>query len=255
MLMAIGARKCRPRPGFAGRGSGIDQPPLATVRSPISDSRLPPPVYSSPVPFITFEGIEGSGKSTQLSLAADRLRRSGRTVRTTREPGGTPIAEKIRQVLMDAAHAELEPLAEWLLIEASRAQHVAEVVRPALAEGAFLLCDRFSDSTEAYQSAGRGLDAVMIGALDARVRAGVEPDLTLLFDLDPRQGLERAKRRDEGAGRFESAALAFHDRVREGFLSIARREPRRVAVIAVEGDAASVFTRTWRVLSERFGLA
>lgn len=207
------------------------------------------------MPFITFEGIEGSGKSTQLSLAAGRLRELGRAVRTTREPGGTPIAEKIRSVLMDGAHAELEPMAEWLLIEAARSQHVAEVVRPALAEGAFVLCDRFSDSTEAYQAAGRGLDAAMIAALDARVREGLLPDLTLLYDLDPREGLARARRRDVEAGRFESAALGFHERVREGFLAIARREPGRVAVVAVDGDAAAVFDRTWRLVSERFGLA
>ena len=211
--------------------------------------------YPSAVPFITFEGVEGSGKSTQLALAAERLRGPGRTVRTTREPGGTPIAEKIRQVLVDAAHAELEPMAEWLLIEAARAQHVAEVVRPALSEGAFVLCDRFSDSTEAYQAAGRGLDAAMIAGLDARVRGGLAPDLTLLYDLDPNEGLARAKRRDPVAGRFEAAALDFHARVRSGFLAIARREPQRVAVIPVEGDAAAVFARTWRVLSERFGIA
>jgi len=211
--------------------------------------------YPSSVPFITFEGIEGSGKSTQLALAAERLRAAGRTVRATREPGGTPIAEEIRQVLMDAAHAELEPMAEWLLIEAARSQHVAEVVRPALSEGIFVLCDRFSDSTEAYQAAGRGLDAAMIVALDARVRGGLAPDLTLLYDFDPSEGLARAKRRDAVAGRFESAALDFHERVRAGFLAIARREPERVLVIPVEGDAATVFVRTWQVLSKRFGLA
>ncbi len=224
MLMAFRGGKCRPR-------------------------------YSSAVPFITFEGIEGSGKSTQLVLAAERLRGSGRDVRTTREPGGTPIADQIRRVLMDAGNAALEPMAEWLLIEAARSQHLREVVRPALAAGAFLLCDRFSDSTEAYQAAGRGLDAAMVADLDARVREGLEPDLTLLYDLEPREGLARALRRDGGAGRFESAALAFHERVRAGFLAIARREPRRVAVVAVDGDAAAVFARTWRILSERFALA
>ena len=210
--------------------------------------------YPFGVPFITFEGIEGSGKSTQLALCAERLRGAGRAVSATREPGGTPIAEKIRQVLMDAAHAELEPMAEWLLLEAARCQHVSEVIRPALAEGAFVLCDRFSDSTEAYQTAGRGLDPGMVAALDARVRDGLAPDLTLLYDLDPREGLSRAKRRDTVAGRFESAALDFHERVRAGFIAIARREPGRVAVVPVEGDAAAVFARTWQVLSQRFEL-
>ncbi len=208
------------------------------------------------MPFITFEGVEGCGKSTQLRLAAERLAAAGRPVRTTREPGGTPIAERIRDILVDAAHGELGAIAEWLLIEAARSQHVLEVVAPAQREGVFLLCDRFSDSTEAYQAAGRGLDPMMIGELDARVRAGVVPDLTLLYDVDPRKGLERAGRRDAGSkGRFEAADLAFHERVREGFLSIARREPRRVALVPVRGDAASVFEETWRILSSRFDMA
>jgi dTMP kinase len=207
------------------------------------------------VPFVTFEGVEGSGKTTQLALAAGRLRAAGRTVRTTREPGGTPIGERIRSVLLDAAHAELDPVAEWLLFEAARRQHVRDVVRPALADGAFLLCDRFSDSTEAYQVAGRGLDAAMVADLDARVRDGLEPDLTLLYDLDPREGLARTKGRDASPGRFESAAIEFHQRVRSGFLEAARRHPKRIAVVPAQGDADSVFVRTWTILSERFGLS
>lgn len=217
--------------------------------------RMAHPRYPSRVPFITFEGVEGCGKSTQLTLAAQRLEACGRAVRTTREPGGTPIAERIRAILVDPSHAELEPMAEWLLIEAARRQHVTEVVATALAEGVFLLCDRFSDSTEAYQVAGRGLDARLVRELDLRVRASLSPDLTLLYDLDPREGLARAGRRDAGGqGRFEAAELAFHERVREGFLAIARREPQRVALVPVRGDAASVFALTWRTLSQRFGL-
>ena len=207
------------------------------------------------MPFITFEGVEGSGKSTQLRLAAERLRAAGRPVRTTREPGGTPIAEGIREILMDARHAELDPMTEWLLIESARRQHVTEVVRPALAAGDFLLCDRFCDSTEAYQVAGRGLDEGLVRGLDLRVRDGLSPDLTLVYDLDPREGLARTRRRDAVEGRFESAALAFHERVRSAFLAIARREPGRVAVVAVHGDATAVFEETWRILSERLGLA
>src|SRR5689334_7607759 len=126
------------------------------------------------VPFITFEGIEGCGKSTQRALAAERLRAAGRPVRATREPGGTPIGEQIRRVLMDSAHAELDPVAEWLLVEAARRQHVEEVLRPALAAGDFVLADRFADSTEAYQVAGRGLDAGLVADLDRRIRAGVD---------------------------------------------------------------------------------
>jgi len=207
------------------------------------------------VPFVTFEGVEGSGKTTQLALAAERLRAAGKTVRTTREPGGTPIGERIRAVLLDAAHAELDPMAEWLLVEAARRQHVRDVVRPALADGAFVLCDRFTDSTEAYQVAGRGLDAAMVEGLDGRVRGGLAPDLTLLYDLDPREGLVRAQGRDASPGRFESAALEFHERVRSGFLAAARREPKRIAVVPAQGGADAVFALTWRVLSERFGLS
>ena len=206
------------------------------------------------MPFITFEGVEGCGKSTQLALTAERLRRSGRDALTTREPGGTPIAEKIRAVLLDGTHTALEPMAEWLLIEAARSQHVREVVRPALARGAFVLCDRFADSTEAYQVGGRGLDAALVGGLDERVRGGLSPDLTLLFDLDAAEGLARARRRDSGAGRFEAADLAFHERVRAAFLGIARREPARVAVVAASEPIDAVSDLTWRALAARFGL-
>lgn len=208
-----------------------------------------------PVPFVTFEGVEGCGKSTQLALAAARLRAGGRAVTTTREPGGTPIGEKIRAILVDPAHGSLDPIAEWLLIEAARRQHVRDVVRPALAAGHLVLCDRFSDSTEAYQSAGRGLDAAWIAALDARVREGLAPDLTLVYDCDPSEGLARARRRDAGSpGRFEAEELALHERVREAFLAISRREPGRVAVVAVDGPAEHVFERTWRILAERLAL-
>ena len=217
--------------------------------------RYRPPAYAPPVPFVTFEGVEGSGKTTQLALAAQRLRAAGRTVRTTREPGGTPVGERIRGVLLDAAHAELDPMAEWLLVEAARRQHVRDVVRPAVADGAFLLCDRFSDSTEAYQVAGRGLEAAMVADLDARVRDGLEPDLTLLYDLDPREGLTRTKGRDASPGRFEAAALDFHQRVRSGFLEAARRHPNRIAVVPAQGDVDAVFVRTWTILSGRFGLS
>ena len=207
------------------------------------------------MPLITFEGVEGSGKSTQLKLAAERLGAAGRQVRATREPGGTAIAERIREILMDSRHAELDTMTEWLLVEAARRQHLVEIVRPALDAGVDVLCDRFCDSTEAYQVAGRGLDDAMVRELDLRVRDGLSPDLTLVYDIDPREGLARAKRRDAGQGRFEAASLAFHERVRAAFLAIARREPERVAVVPAQGDAAAVFADTWRILSVRFGLA
>jgi dTMP kinase len=217
---------------------------------------MPAEAYPPLVPFITFEGVEGCGKSTQLARLADRLRAAGRTVTTTREPGGTPIAEKVRAILLDAAHAGLDPMAEWLLIEAARRQHVREVIRPALEAGGFLLCDRFSDSTEAYQAAGRGLDARFVAEVDLRVRDGVAPDLTLVYDCDPQAGLARARRRDAASpGRFEAEELSLHERVRAAFLAIARREPGRVAVIPVDGDAGAVFEATWKIVSERFRLA
>jgi dTMP kinase len=207
------------------------------------------------VPFITFEGVEGCGKSTQLERLAERLSSEGRQVLVTREPGGTPVGEEMRAILMNPSHSGLDPMAEWLLIEAARRQHVRDIVAPALARGTFLLCDRFSDSTEAYQQAGRGLDASLIARVDSQVRDGIAPDLTLLYDLDPREGLARASRRDAGLmGRFEEAELSLHERVRAAYLAIARREPQRVALVPVEGDASSVFARTWKIVSERFGL-
>ncbi len=209
-----------------------------------------------PVPFVTFEGVEGCGKSTQLALAAAGLRAAGRAVTTTREPGGTPIGERIRDVLVDPAHTALDPVSEWLLIEAARRQHVRDVIHPALDAGGFLLCDRFSDSTEAYQAAGRGLDAAWVAAVDARVRDGIVPDLTLLYDCDPAEGLARARRRDAASpGRFEAEELALHERVRAAFVAIARREPERVALVPVDRGADGVFVRTWQILSDRFGLA
>ena len=205
------------------------------------------------MPFITFEGVEGCGKSTQLELLARHLRGIGRECRITREPGGTVIGEKVRAILMDAAHDELDPMAEWLLIEAARRQHVVDVLAPVLRDGGLVLCDRFADSTEAYQVAGRGLDAGVVAGLDERVRGGLIPDLTLLYDLDASAGLARARSRDGGvAGRFEGEDLAMHERVRSRYLAIARREPQRVTIVPVRGDAQAVFSRTWEIVSERF---
>jgi len=207
------------------------------------------------MPLITFEGGEGCGKSTQLARLSERLRASARTVVTTREPGGTPVAERLRGVLLDASLTRLDPIAELLLIEAARREHVRDVIAPALARGDFVLCDRFSDSTEAYQSGGRGLDAAFVAALDARVRDGVAPHATLLYDLDPEVGLARARRRDgETAGRFEAEALALHQRVRAAYLAIARREPERVALIPADGSSDAVFARTWEIVARKFGL-
>lgn len=205
------------------------------------------------MPFITFEGVEGSGKSTQLKLAAERLSARGRPVLATREPGGTRIGRILRGALLPSAHRELDPVAEWLLFEADRRQHVVQVLRPALERGRFVLCDRFSDATEAYQLVGRRLDARLVRRVDALARDGLVPDLTLLYDLDPGAGLARANRRGgRSVGRFERAELEFHEKVRRAYLAIARREPERVKVLDASRPVDRLFRDTWRALAERF---
>ena len=207
------------------------------------------------MPLITFEGVEGCGKSTQLAMAGRRLQAIGAPVLETREPGGTEIGREIRDILMDHANPNLDPIAEWLLLEADRRQHVREVLRPAVEGKVFVLCDRYSDATEAYQQEGRGVDRAAVSLVDAFARDGVLPDLTLLYDIDPEEGLSRARRRDvERTGRFESAGLAFHRRVRAAYLEIARREPQRVAVIDARNEVERVFEETWRVIAERFSV-
>jgi dTMP kinase len=207
------------------------------------------------MPFVTFEGVEGSGKSTQMRLLAARLRATGREILETREPGGTAIGQTLRGILMDAGNTSLDPVTEWLLLEADRRQHVRETLRPALKRDVFILCDRYSDATEAYQQGGRGLDPAAVQLVDAIARDGLMPDLTLLYDLDPKDGLARARRRDGGElGRFEAARLEFHERVREAYLAIARREPERVAVVSASGPPEEVFKETWTRLAERFAL-
>ena len=207
------------------------------------------------MPFVTFEGVEGSGKTTQLRLAGARLRELVADVVETREPGGTAVGERLREILMDAANVHLDAVTEWLLLEADRGQHVREMLRPLLARGAFVLCDRYSDATEAYQQAGRGLDAAAVRLVDGIARDGLVPDFTLLYDLDPREGLARAQGRDgDRTGRFEGAGLAFHETVRAAYLEIARREPGRVAIVRAAFPAERVFAETWRLLSERFSL-
>lgn len=204
------------------------------------------------VPLITFEGVEGCGKSTQLRLAGRRIRDGGLSVIETREPGGTRIGEQIREILMDAAHTHLDPVSEWLLYEADRRQHVREVLAPGVAAGAFVLCDRYADATEAYQQEGRGVDRAGVALVDGIARDGLMPDLTILYDLEPEEGLARAYRRDGRAGRFEAADIGFHRRVREAYLAIARREPDRVVVVPAGGSVEDVAALTWVPIAERF---
>lgn len=205
------------------------------------------------MPFITFEGVEGSGKSTQLRLVAARLRRKRRRVLVTREPGGTRIGRILRGVVLEKSHRELDPVAEWLIFEADRRQHVVEVIRPALAEGLFVLCDRFSDATEAYQQVGRQLDARLVRRVDELARDSLVPDLTLLYDLDPRKGLERANRRGgRSVGRFEETELEFHEAVRRAYRRIAKREPQRVRLLDASRPVSELARETWKVVLQRF---
>ena len=180
--------------------------------------------------FITFEGIEGCGKTTQIRLLADHLRAAGRSVVLTREPGGTPAAEAIRAILLDPAHDALSPTTELLLYAASRAQHVHQIIRPAVAAGAVVLCDRFADSTEAYQGGGRALSHETIDLLRGIATGGTLPDCTILLDLPAAEGLARTRRRGE-LDRIEGEPVDFHERVRAAFLAIAAREPERVVVV------------------------
>jgi dTMP kinase len=188
--------------------------------------------------FITFEGIEGSGKSSQITLLTDHLRskQPAVAVTLTREPGGTPIGDQVRKILLDPENSALDPSAELLLYAASRAQHLREVIRPALESGSIVLCDRFSDATIAYQGYGRGLDLDMIHALDRLVTAGMRPDLTILLDVETAVGLARARGRNNQQGleteaRFENEALVFHERVRQGYLTLAREAPDRMKIV------------------------
>lgn len=180
--------------------------------------------------FITFEGGEGCGKSTQISLLKEYLEEQGKTAMETREPGGTPIAEAIREVLLNPEHKAMCTEAELLLYAAARAQHIHEKVQPALASGSIVLCDRFADSTTAYQGAARGVVPDILHTLNQIATAGLMPHKTILIDLDPVVGLDRARIRGK-ADRLESEQLDFHQAVRAGFLSIAKAEPERVLVI------------------------
>lgn len=177
--------------------------------------------------FITFEGVEGAGKSTQLSLAAAWLRTRGHEVLATREPGGEPVAERIRALLLDPEQPEMVDLCELLLLFAARAQHIEKVIAPELQAGRWVLCDRFTDATFAYQVGGRGLPEEIISQLEAIVQRGLQPDLTLLLDIPVDAGLGRARHRGS-ADRFELEGLAFFERVRDSYLRRANRFPGRI---------------------------
>lgn len=191
--------------------------------------------------FITLEGADGCGKSTQAALLAQALEAAGREVVSLREPGGTPISEKVRALLLDPAHAEMVPECELLLYEASRAQLTRQVIEPALARGAVVLCDRYYDSTYAYQAGGRKLPDDLVNAANALGSCGVAPDRTVVLDLDP--ALAYARATAGGADRMEAEGLAFQERVRAAYLRLAATEPARVRVVDASGKKDEVAMR------------
>jgi len=203
--------------------------------------------------FITFEGVDGSGKSTQLERLARRLRATGRDVVTTREPGGTPLGDRIRSLVLETGAHRPTPYTELALLFASRAQNLDELILPALRRGAVVLCDRFTDASEAYQGVARGLGRQTIRAMDTLICRGHQPDLTLIFDIDATTSLARARQRltrsKSREGRFEQEDAAFFETVRLAYLAIAAREPGRCRLIAAGGDGDAVEAAVWAAVS------
>lgn len=204
--------------------------------------------------FITFEGGEGAGKSTQLKRLVARLEAEGRDVVATREPGGSPGAESIRDLVLRGSADRWSPITETLLMYAARRDHVERVIQPGLERGAWVVCDRFADSTRAYQGAAGGTPQELIAALEAHVLEATRPDLTLVFDLPTEIGLQRAQARAGAEMRFESKGLAFHQQLRESFLAIAAAEPLRCAVIDAHGSLEAVEARVWAAVDRQFAV-
>jgi dTMP kinase len=201
--------------------------------------------------FITFEGGEGAGKSTQVARLTARLVNAGLDVVATREPGGSPGAERIRDLLVRGDPDRWSPVTETLLMYAARRDHIERVIQPALARGAVVVCDRFIDSTRAYQGAGGGAPSALIASLEMHVLDDTWPDLTLMFDLPVETGLTRAVGRGGGEARFEAKTFGFHQRLRAGFLEIARCEPQRCVVVDASSDVDTVAERVWAAVAMR----
>lgn len=201
--------------------------------------------------FITFEGGEGTGKSTQVARLVERLRARDLEVVQTREPGGSQGAEEIRNLALNGDAGRWSPMTETLLMYAARSDHLERTVRPALEAGRWVICDRFADSSRAYQGVGGGTAATFIETLDAAVVGQTQPDLTLIFDLPVEVGLERAFGRGLIETRFESKGLEFHERLRRGFLDIAVAHPDRCVVIDADGDQDTVEARVWAAVEAR----
>jgi dTMP kinase len=230
--------------------------PVSDVPAVLAEAAGPLDRTGASALFITFEGGEGAGKSTQIARLARRIAALGREVVTTREPGGSPKAETIRAFLLSGGARSFGPLAETMLFAAARADHVALTIRPALARGAVVLCDRFADSTRVYQGLLGEIPAETIRALDRIAFGETRPHLTLVFDLPAELGLARAQTRrrlrNEAVDRFEAEDLAFHANVRKGFLDIAHSEPERCALVDASGSADDVEATAWGVLAARF---
>ncbi len=209
----------------------------------------------APGKFITFEGGEGAGKSTQVALLAATLGQCGLKVRATREPGGSPGAEAIRELLVTGPADRWDALSEALLHSAARRDHLRVLVQPRLKAGDWVLCDRFSDSTLAYQGYGQGLDRGAIAALQDMVLGAFRPDLTLILDLPVAEGLKRAKARGAGEDRYEGFDRAFHERLRSGFQEIARQDPERCALIDASGGIQAVHRLVRAQVTQRLGIS
>ena len=204
----------------------------------------------TPGRFVTLEGIEGAGKSTVAQYVSDWLSGQGIAVRLTREPGGTPLAERVRQIALERGTEQVSAVTETLLMFAARAQHVENVIAPTLRAGCWVVCDRFTDATRAYQGSGRGVDAALIDTLARAVHPQLAPDCTLLLDLPVAAGLSRARERGgHGADRFEAETLGFFERVRAGYLALARREPARIQVIDAGAPLSEVQRRVAEILA------
>jgi dTMP kinase len=204
--------------------------------------------------FITFEGGEGAGKSTQVRTLAAALQARGLDVVLTREPGGSAGAEDIRKLLVEGEPGRWDPLVETLMMFAARADHAAKTIRPALERGAVVLCDRFTDSTYAYQGVGRGLPRETIRRIESIAVPDLKPDLTLILDLPPEEGLKRAASRHHGENRFEHFDIAFHARLRDAFLDIARQNTARCAVIDSTRDKDVVAAEISKIVEQRLGV-
>jgi dTMP kinase len=205
--------------------------------------------------FVTFEGPDGAGKTTQMKMLGEKLTSEGIAVSYTREPGGTKISEEIRKLLLDPSNKEMVFRTETLLYAAARAQHVEEFIRPEVAAGKFVLCDRFTDSTIAYQGYGRGIDLGFLERLNQMATAGVLPDMTFILDIDPGQGINRIIEKrsvvtGEGKDRIELENINFHNRVRTGFLELAQRDRVRCKVINGANGQAEIHNEIYRLVKE-----